>query len=96
MRTNHQNFSNSKRNFAPTAVLTKSANGKRVISVVGKQWNNAVKSSACWIWRPTGKVIDYVSKDSGSYICKKFEYGDPQVALKDTGIFDSGCLIPKA
>ncbi|GKB87624.1 hypothetical protein Tco_0959896 [Tanacetum coccineum] len=24
MRTNHQNFSNSKRNFAPTAVLTKS------------------------------------------------------------------------
>ncbi|GKA31808.1 putative ribonuclease H-like domain-containing protein [Tanacetum coccineum] len=67
------------------------ANGKRVISVVGKQRNNAVKSSACWIWRPTGKVIDYVSKDSGSYICKKFEYGDPQVALKDTGIFDSGC-----
>nr|GFB02093.1 hypothetical protein [Tanacetum cinerariifolium] len=24
MRTNHQNFSNSRRNFAPTAVLTKS------------------------------------------------------------------------
>ncbi|GKD76892.1 putative ribonuclease H-like domain-containing protein [Tanacetum coccineum] len=153
MRANHQNFSNSRRNFAPTIVLTKSslvplstakqssskvavpvstarpirtaalksfvnvakprpnafqkshlpsrrpfyhqtslknrnlynkvnttnensvntANGKRVISVVGKQRNNAVKSSACWIWRPTGKVIDH---------------GDPQVALKDTGLFD--------
>ncbi|GJZ52486.1 ribonuclease H-like domain-containing protein [Tanacetum coccineum] len=100
MRTNHQNFSNSRRNFAPTAVLTKSglvptntarqsssrvvvpvnfvntAEGKRVTSAVGKQGINAVKSSACWVWRPTRKVIDH---------------GDPQVTLKDTGIFDSGC-----
>ncbi|GJV55060.1 putative ribonuclease H-like domain-containing protein [Tanacetum coccineum] len=156
LRTNHQNFSNSRRNFAPTAVLTKSGlvptniarqsslrvavpvstarpintaapktfvnvakprpnafqkshspsrrlvyqqttlkniylsnkvnttkvnfvnttEGKKVISAVGKQGSNSVKSSTCWVWRPTGKVIDH---------------GDPQAALKDTSILDSGC-----
>ncbi|GKE53470.1 hypothetical protein Tco_1488626, partial [Tanacetum coccineum] len=135
---NHQNFSNSRRNFAPTAVLTKSglvpinaarqsslraatsvstvrpiktvgpksfvnvakirpnafqelhspsrrpfyqqtalknkilnnkvnivkvnsintAKGKRVTSVVREQEINAVKSKACWVWRPKIKVGD--------------------------------------
>ncbi|GKB92985.1 putative ribonuclease H-like domain-containing protein [Tanacetum coccineum] len=156
MRTNHQNFSNSIRNFAPIAVLTKSdivpistarqislraatlvstarpintvvskpfvnvqkpkpnaqkshslskrpfcqqtalknrilnnkvnttklnyvntANGKRVTSAVGKQGINDVKSSACWVWRPKVNVVDHVSKNSGSYICKQFNYVDP-------------------
>ncbi|GJV68815.1 putative ribonuclease H-like domain-containing protein [Tanacetum coccineum] len=49
---------------------------KRVTSVVRKKGFNAVKPSACWVWRPKIKGIDH---------------GDPQVALKDTGIFDSGC-----
>ncbi|GJZ45292.1 putative ribonuclease H-like domain-containing protein [Tanacetum coccineum] len=159
MRTNHQNFSNSRRNFAPTAVLTKSglvpistarqsssraatsvstvrpiktatprsfvnvaktrsnafqklhspsrrpfyqqtalknrnlnnkvntvkvnsvntAKGKRVTSVVGEQGINAVKSKACWVWRPKIKVLDHVSKNNGSYICKQFDYVDPTV-----------------
>ncbi|GJZ50154.1 putative ribonuclease H-like domain-containing protein [Tanacetum coccineum] len=150
MRTNHQNFSNVRRDFAPTVVLTKSglvpistarqsslraavpvstarpinttasktfvndakpkpnvfqklhspskrpfyqqtalknrilnnkvntikvnsvntAKGKSVTSAVGEPRSNAVKSSACWVWRPKG---------------------DPHVALKDTRIFDSGC-----
>ncbi|GJW95778.1 putative ribonuclease H-like domain-containing protein [Tanacetum coccineum] len=171
LRTNHQNFSNSMRNFAPTAVLTMSgivpistarqrsskasaplsaarpintaapklfvnaaktkpnvfqkahslsrrpfnqqtslnnrslnnkinnakinsvntAKGKRVTSVVGKQGINVVKSSTCWVWRPKRNIADHISKNSGSYICKRFDYGDPQVALKDTWIFDSGC-----
>ncbi|GKB39830.1 ribonuclease H-like domain-containing protein [Tanacetum coccineum] len=119
MRTNHQNFSNSRSNFAPTAVLTKSglvtistarqsssraaapvstarpiktavpkhfvnivnyiniAKGKRVISAVGEQGINAVKSTACWVWRPKIKVLDHVSKNNGSYICKQFDYVDP-------------------
>ncbi|GJT17689.1 ribonuclease H-like domain-containing protein [Tanacetum coccineum] len=157
MRTNHQNFSNSRRNFAPTAVLTKSglvpistarqsssraaasvstvrpiktaapksfvnvaktrpnafqklhspsrrpfyqqtalknrnlnnkvntvkvnsvntAKGKRVTSAVGEQGINAVKSKACWVWRPKIKVLDHVSKNNGSYICKQFDYVDP-------------------
>ncbi|GJT26014.1 ribonuclease H-like domain-containing protein [Tanacetum coccineum] len=149
MRINHQNFSNSRRNFAPTAVLTKSgkvpistarqsssraaapvstakpintaapksfvnvaktrpnafqkshspsrrpfyqqtalknrnlndkvntakvnfvntAKGNRVTSAIGEQGINAVKSSACWVWRPKIKVLDHISKNSGSYSC---------------------------
>ncbi|GJU27904.1 ribonuclease H-like domain-containing protein [Tanacetum coccineum] len=134
MRVNHQKISNSRRNFVPTAVLTKSgivpvsaarpiniaapksfvnvaktrpnafqkshslsrrpfyqqttlknrnlndkvntakvesvntAKGKRVTSVIEKQGINAVKSSACWAWRPKIKILDHVSKNSGSYI----------------------------
>ncbi|GJV10104.1 hypothetical protein Tco_1351645 [Tanacetum coccineum] len=77
MRVNHQNFSNSRRNFAPTAVLTKvglvpigtarqsssrvaapvntakpvNTVGKRVTSAIREHGINAVKSSACWVWR---------------------------------------------
>ncbi|GJT73969.1 RNA-directed DNA polymerase, eukaryota, reverse transcriptase zinc-binding domain protein [Tanacetum coccineum] len=51
-----------------------------VNAVVGKR-ENAIKSSACWIWRPTGKVIDHISKDSGSYMPKRFDYVDPQGRL---------------
>ncbi|GJS26161.1 putative ribonuclease H-like domain-containing protein [Tanacetum coccineum] len=43
-----------------------------VVSTAEGKRENAVKSSACWIWRPTGK-------------------GNPQYALQDQGIFDSGC-----
>ncbi|GJT33866.1 putative ribonuclease H-like domain-containing protein [Tanacetum coccineum] len=65
---------------------------KAVISDVQGHEENAVKSSACWIWRPIGKVIDPISKDSGSYMPKRFDYVDPQGRLKsDQGIFDSGC-----
>ncbi|GJY85308.1 ribonuclease H-like domain-containing protein, partial [Tanacetum coccineum] len=157
LRTNHQNFSNSRRNFAPTAVLTKSGivptstarqrsskaaaplsdarpinttapklcvnaaktklnvfqkahslfrrpfnqqttlnnrslnnkintakinsvnttKRKRVTSAVGKQGINAVKSSACWVWRPKRNIVDHISKNSGLYICKPFDYVDP-------------------
>ncbi|GJZ19968.1 ribonuclease H-like domain-containing protein [Tanacetum coccineum] len=171
LRTDHQNFSNSRRNFAPTAVLTKSgivpistarkrssrtaaplsvarpinttapklfvnvaktkpnvfqkvhslsrrpfnqkttlnnkslnnkvnnakvkyvntAKGKRVTSAIGKKGINAVKSSACWVWIPKRNIVDHTSKNSGSYICKQFDYGDPQVALKYTWIFESRC-----
>nr|GEX38275.1 ribonuclease H-like domain-containing protein [Tanacetum cinerariifolium] len=113
IRTNHQNFSNSRRNFAPTAVLTKSRIvpistagqsssreatpvsaarpintaaskplGNKVVSNVGKQGINDVKSSTCWVWRPKIKVQDHVSKNSGSYICKQFDYVDPEGRLK--------------
>ncbi|GJZ79414.1 hypothetical protein Tco_0644251 [Tanacetum coccineum] len=142
MRTNHQNFSNSRSNFAPTVVLTKSglvpistarqsssreaapistaraiktaapkpfvnvvksrpnafqkshspsrrsfyqhttlknrnlnnrvntvkvnsvntAKGKRVISAVGEQGINVVKSTACWVWRPKIKCWLYTTQ----------------------------------
>ncbi|GKF48918.1 hypothetical protein Tco_0142169 [Tanacetum coccineum] len=41
-----------------------------------------VKSSACWIWRPTGNVIDHTSKDNRSYMLKRFDYVDLQGRLK--------------
>ncbi|GKA22996.1 ribonuclease H-like domain-containing protein [Tanacetum coccineum] len=52
------------------------AKRNRLTSTVGKQGIDVVKSSACWVWIPKIKALDH---------------GDPQVALKDTGIFDSGC-----
>ncbi|GKB85877.1 putative ribonuclease H-like domain-containing protein [Tanacetum coccineum] len=52
-----------------------------VSTTEGKR-ENTVKSSTCWIWRPTGKVIDHISKDSGSYMPKRFDYVDPQGRLK--------------
>ncbi|GJS36419.1 hypothetical protein Tco_0534801 [Tanacetum coccineum] len=120
MRVNHQNFSNSRWDFAPPAVLTKSgivpisaarqsssraaapasaarpintvapkpfvnsvntAKGNKVTSAVREQGINVVKSSTCWIWRPKGNVIDHISKDSGSYMPKIFDYVDPQGRL---------------
>ncbi|GJX06518.1 ribonuclease H-like domain-containing protein [Tanacetum coccineum] len=133
-RVNHQNkftHPHPKRNFVPTAVVTKSgqvpvntakqsssraaasitaktnkfnekvntarvnnvttAGPKAVVSAAMGNGENAVKSSACWIWRPTGNVIDHTSKDSGSYMLKRFDYGNPQYTLQDQGIFDSGC-----
>ncbi|GJZ46537.1 ribonuclease H-like domain-containing protein [Tanacetum coccineum] len=50
------------------------AGPKAVVSAAEEKGENAVKSSACWIWRPTGNVIDYTSKDSGSYMLKRFDY----------------------
>ncbi|GJW09406.1 ribonuclease H-like domain-containing protein [Tanacetum coccineum] len=37
---------------------------------------NAVKASACWVWRPKKKVLDH---------------GNPQQDLEDKGIINSGC-----
>ncbi|GJU27723.1 putative ribonuclease H-like domain-containing protein [Tanacetum coccineum] len=51
---------------------------KAVVSAAVGNGENAVKSSACWIWRPTGNVIDHTSKDSGIIHDQEF-------------FFDSGC-----
>ncbi|GKF69352.1 hypothetical protein Tco_0202409, partial [Tanacetum coccineum] len=64
---------------------------KAVVSAAVGNRENALKSSACWIWRPIGNVIDHNSKYNGSYILKRFDYGNPQYTLQDQGIFDSGC-----
>nr|GEV66592.1 ribonuclease H-like domain-containing protein [Tanacetum cinerariifolium] len=53
-----------------------------VVSAVQGNGKNAVKSSACWIWRPTGNVIDHIPKDSRSYMLKRFNYVDLQGRLK--------------
>ncbi|GKA03960.1 ribonuclease H-like domain-containing protein, partial [Tanacetum coccineum] len=54
---------------------------KAVVSAAVGNRENAVKSSACWIWRSTGNVIDQNSKDSRSYMLKIFGYVDLQGRL---------------
>ncbi|GJV95643.1 putative ribonuclease H-like domain-containing protein [Tanacetum coccineum] len=68
-----------------------------VVSTAEGKRENAVKSSACWIWRPTGKVIDHISKDSGSYMPKIFDYVDPQGRLKspDFKLLDESQVLLK-
>ncbi|GKA85060.1 ribonuclease H-like domain-containing protein [Tanacetum coccineum] len=46
---------------------------------------NAVKASACWVWRPKHKVLDHVSRNNGASI------GNPQLELQEKGVIDSGC-----
>ncbi|GKE89670.1 hypothetical protein Tco_1567145, partial [Tanacetum coccineum] len=58
------------------------AGPKIVVSAAEGNWENAIKSSACWIWRPTGNVIDHNSKDSGLYMLKRVDYVDLQGRLK--------------
>ncbi|GJX58589.1 ribonuclease H-like domain-containing protein, partial [Tanacetum coccineum] len=63
------------------------AGPKAVVSVAMRYGENAVKSLACWIWRPTGNVIDHTSKDSGSHMFKRFDYVDLQGRLKFSWVF---------
>nr|GFC45821.1 hypothetical protein [Tanacetum cinerariifolium] len=58
---------------------------KAVVSAVPGNGENAVKSSACWIYRPTGNVIDNTIKDGASYMLKRFNYVDLQGGLKIKG-----------
>ncbi|GJS17479.1 retrovirus-related pol polyprotein from transposon TNT 1-94 [Tanacetum coccineum] len=46
-------------------------------STVGKQEINAVKPTAYWAWRPKVKMINHVYKNTGSCVCKQFNYVDP-------------------
>ncbi|GJT21073.1 hypothetical protein Tco_0891010 [Tanacetum coccineum] len=57
------------------------AGPKAIVSAAERNRENVVKSSACWIWRPTGNVIDHTSKDSGSNMFKGFDYVDLQGRL---------------
>ncbi|GJY23192.1 putative ribonuclease H-like domain-containing protein [Tanacetum coccineum] len=59
----------------PNAVVN-TARPKAALSAVKGNKGNAVKASACWVWRPKHKVLDH---------------GNPQQDLKDKGVIDSGC-----
>nr|GEW56814.1 hypothetical protein [Tanacetum cinerariifolium] len=79
-RAKTNNF-NEKVNTAKVNNVT-TTGPKAVVSVVEGNRNNVVKSSACWIWRTKGNLIDHISKDSGSYTLKRFNYVDPQGKFK--------------
>ncbi|GJS69113.1 hypothetical protein Tco_0701954 [Tanacetum coccineum] len=49
---------------------------KAVVNAVKGNSFNAVKASACWVWKPKTKVLDH---------------GNPQIDLQDQRVIDSGC-----
>ncbi|GJU76862.1 hypothetical protein Tco_1273932 [Tanacetum coccineum] len=55
----------------------------------GKMDNDLKKSM--WVWRPKGNYMDHESKEKGSFILKKFEYGNPESILQDHAVVDNGC-----
>ncbi|GJQ95063.1 hypothetical protein Tco_0006202 [Tanacetum coccineum] len=71
----NKNLSNKVNTVKANSVNT--AKGKRMTSVVGKQGINVVKPTAYWAWRPKIKMINHVYKNTGSCICKQFNYVDP-------------------
>ncbi|GJZ59315.1 retrovirus-related pol polyprotein from transposon TNT 1-94, partial [Tanacetum coccineum] len=84
----------------PMSYLSKKAHStvniarpKAVVNAVKGNNVNAVKASACWVWKPKTKVLDHVSKhNSASITLKKFDYIDAQGRSKsDQRVIDSGC-----
>ncbi|GKB84029.1 putative ribonuclease H-like domain-containing protein [Tanacetum coccineum] len=77
----HKNttFKNSNINQRVNTVRDKNFNTARpkaVVNAVKGNNLNAVKASACWVWKPKHKVLDH---------------GNPQMDLQDKGVIDSGC-----
>ncbi|GKD16887.1 retrovirus-related pol polyprotein from transposon TNT 1-94 [Tanacetum coccineum] len=115
MRTNHQNFSKTRRNFSPIAVFTKSGvipinvarqSSSRVASPVNtarpintaapkpfvnvaKPRPNAFQKSHSLNRRPFYQQPALINRNLYNKV--NTAKGDPQVALKDTRIFNSGC-----
>nr|GEW26132.1 putative ribonuclease H-like domain-containing protein [Tanacetum cinerariifolium] len=71
---------NKKVNTARVDNIT-TAGPKAVFKDAEGNKDNTVKSSACWIWRSKGNLIDHISKDTRSYTLKRFNYVDPQGRL---------------
>ncbi|GJU40891.1 putative ribonuclease H-like domain-containing protein [Tanacetum coccineum] len=77
----HKNtiFKNSNINQRVNTIRGKKINTARpkaVVNAVKGNNLNAVKASACWVWKPKHKVLDH---------------GNPQMDLQDQGVIDSGC-----
>ncbi|GJR01811.1 ribonuclease H-like domain-containing protein [Tanacetum coccineum] len=63
--------------------------GTRAVVSKGKVENVLKKDK--WVWRPKMNYQDHVYKYNGSYMLKKFEYGNPKILLQDHAVVDSGC-----
>ncbi|GKE90744.1 hypothetical protein Tco_1571839, partial [Tanacetum coccineum] len=74
---NNSNFTKKVNTVKGTRVNT--ARPKTILSAVKGNKGNAVKASACWVWRSKHKVLDHVSKNnSASMSFKRFDYIDAQ------------------
>ncbi|GJU04826.1 putative ribonuclease H-like domain-containing protein [Tanacetum coccineum] len=66
-------------NVASLKAVVNTARPEAVVNAVQGNNGNAVKASACWVWKPKTKVLDHVSKhNSASITLKKFDYIDAQ------------------
>ncbi|GKF80164.1 hypothetical protein Tco_0238766, partial [Tanacetum coccineum] len=61
----------------------------RAIVSMGKVENVLKKDK--WVWTPKMNYQDHVYKYNGSYMLKKFEYGNPEILLQDHVVVDNGC-----
>ncbi|GJU20885.1 retrovirus-related pol polyprotein from transposon TNT 1-94 [Tanacetum coccineum] len=69
----------TKVNTAKPKAVVNIPRSKAVLSAVKGNKGNAVKASACSVWKPKTKVIDHVSKhNSTSMLFKRFDYVDAQ------------------
>ncbi|GJS34890.1 putative ribonuclease H-like domain-containing protein [Tanacetum coccineum] len=108
LRTNHQNFSNSRRNFAPTAVLTKSgivpistARQRRPFNqqttLNNKSLNNKVNTAKVnSVNTAKGKRVTSVVGEQGINVVKSSAcWGDPQMCDKKNSVLftETECLI---
>ncbi|GJU93800.1 ribonuclease H-like domain-containing protein, partial [Tanacetum coccineum] len=74
---NNSNFTKKVNTVKGTRVNT--ARPKAVLSAVKGNKGNAVKASACWVWRPKHKILDHVSRNNGASMSfKRFDYIDAQ------------------
>ncbi|GJY09257.1 putative reverse transcriptase domain-containing protein [Tanacetum coccineum] len=73
---------NPKRNMIPQAILMRS--GRKTINAAKpKAVHDAVKASACWVWKPKNRLIDHVSKyNNALMILKRFDCIDAQGRFK--------------
>ncbi|GKB74232.1 retrovirus-related pol polyprotein from transposon TNT 1-94, partial [Tanacetum coccineum] len=85
--------SNFNENFNTVKGNVTTAGPKAVASKNKGNEANAVKASACWIWKPKKKVLDHVSRHNGALMnFKRFDYIDAQGRSKHmTG--NRSCLI---
>ncbi|GJR58725.1 putative ribonuclease H-like domain-containing protein [Tanacetum coccineum] len=89
-RTPQQNGVAERRNM--TLIEAARTMPKAVVSDKKGNEANVLKASACWVWRPKKKVLDYVSRHNGASMnFKRFDYGNPHLELQKKGVIDNGC-----
>ncbi|GJU82315.1 hypothetical protein Tco_1284680, partial [Tanacetum coccineum] len=92
-KTTTKNSNFNKRVNTVSGKNVNTARPKAVLNVVKGNQVNAVKASACWVWKPKTKI--QVSDGLGpqkKMIFLPYVQGNLQMDLHDQGVIDSGCL----
>ncbi|GJW00365.1 putative ribonuclease H-like domain-containing protein [Tanacetum coccineum] len=79
---------NLKQDVKTSGVKNMTTAGTKAVVSNGKGKIDIAPKKSRWVWRPKGNYMDHVSKDSGSFMLKKF---NPEIFLQDHAVVDSGC-----